>query len=178
VPGAAKVDPVSGYATVSAGPVTLSGFVFSSAGGSGSAIGLTCTATSFCAKGTVGASSTYNAWATSGLNVNQSQSGASGSTKTLVLTGSTLSVTYQNNAGSSLEFQLWDGSNYWCYYLPAGTGTTTASIPFSSLNTQCWNGSGTAFVSGTPIVSVQINVPGNGRTPVSFDYCFLGLTVQ
>ncbi|HEX7599582.1 MAG TPA: hypothetical protein VF518_15300, partial [Polyangia bacterium] len=76
VPGAAKVDPVSGYATVSAGPITLSGFVFSSAGGSGSAIGLTCTATSFCAKGTVGASATYNAWATSGLNVNQSQSGA------------------------------------------------------------------------------------------------------
>lgn len=168
----------SGYVTVSAGTTVLAGFVSSSEGGSGSSISLTYGPTSFCASGTVGMNSTYNCWATAGFNVNQAQSGASGSSSSLVLSGSTISVSYVNYAGSPLEFQLYDGSDYWCYYLPPSTSPTTKTIPFSSLNTQCWNNSGSSFASGTPITSAQLVVPGSNTSPTPFNFCFLGLTVQ
>ena len=168
----------SGYVTVSAGTTVLAGFVSSSEGGSGSSISLTYGPTSFCASGTVGQNSTYNCWATAGFNVNQSSSGASGSASSLVLSGSTISVSYVNSGGSSLELQLYDGSDYWCYYLPPSTSPTTKTIPFSSLNTQCWNNGGSAFVSGTPITVVQLVVPGSNTSPTPFNFCFLGMTVQ
>jgi hypothetical protein len=168
----------SGYVTVSAGTTVLAGFVSSSEGGSGSSISLTYGPTSFCASGTVGQNSTYNCWATAGFNVNQASSGASGSASSLVLSGSTISVSYVNSGGSSLELQLYDGSDYWCYYLPPSTSPTTKTIPFSSLNTQCWNNGGSAFVSGTPITVVQLVVPGSNTSPTPFNFCFLGMTVQ
>ena len=168
----------SGYVTVSAGTTVLAGFVSSSEGGSGSSISLTYGPTSFCASGTVGQNSTYNCWATAGFNVNQASSGASGSASSLVLSGSTISVSYTNSGGSSLELQLYDGSDYWCYYLPPSTSPTTKTIPFSSLNTQCWNNGGSAFVSGTPITVVQLVVPGSNTSPTPFNFCFLGMTVQ
>jgi hypothetical protein len=180
MPGSPTIDPNSGYATVSAGTVVMSGYVTSSAGGSGSSVSLIYNKDSFCASGTVGASTTYNSWANAGFNVNQPQAGGSGSTGSLALVGSTLSISYVNHAGSTLEMQLWDsvGSSYWCYYLPASTSATTKTIPLSSLNTKCWDGSGTSFVSGTSITMVQLIVPGSATTPTPFDYCFLGLTVQ
>jgi hypothetical protein len=179
-PGAPTIDPNSGYATVPAGTVVMSGYVTSSAGGSGSSISLTCNKDSFCASGTVGASTTYNSWANTGFNVNQPQSGGSGSTGVLDLAGSTMSISYVNHAGSTLELQLWDSSSssYWCYYLPPSTTQTTTTIALSGLNTRCWDGSGASFVSGTSITMVQLVVPGSASNPTPFDYCFLGLTVQ
>jgi hypothetical protein len=156
----------------------LAGFVSSSEGGSGSSISLTYGPSSFCASGTVGQNNTYNCWADAGFNVNQAQSGASGSSGPLVLSGSTISVSYVNHAGSPLEFQLYDGSDYWCYELPPSTSPTTMTISFSSLNTQCWNNGGNSFASGTPVTSVQLVVPGSNTKPTPFDFCFLGLTVQ
>jgi hypothetical protein len=126
----------------------------------------------------VAPSSTYNSWAGAGFNVNQAQSGSSGSTGQLVLNGSSASITYVNKGGSTLEFQLWDGSDYWCYQLPTAKTATTIDIPFSKLNTQCWNNGGTTFQSGTPITAIQLVVPGAAFTPVPFDYCFLGLTIK
>jgi hypothetical protein len=167
----------SGYVTVSAGTVVLVGYVSSYEGGSGSSITLSYGPNSFCASGTVAANSTYNSWAGAGFNVNQTQ-GGSGSSSSLVLSGSTVSISYVNNAGSTLEFQLYDGSNFWCYYLPPSTSATTATIPFSSLNTACWNNSGSSFTSGTPITAVQLVVPGSASSATPFDFCFLGLTVQ
>ena len=81
MPGSPTIDPNSGYATVSAGTVVMSGYVTSSEGGSGSSISLTYNKDSFCASGTVGASTTYNSWANAGCNVNQPQAGGSGSTE-------------------------------------------------------------------------------------------------
>jgi hypothetical protein len=173
-----KIDPNSGYATVNAGTVVLSGYVVSSAGGSGSSITLSCTTSSFCASGTVGASSTYKSWANASFNVNQAQSGGSGATSSLPFVGSGITVSYVDKGGSTLELQLWDGSNFWCYFLPPSTSPTTINVPFSKLNTACWDGSGTAFVSGTPVVAVQLAVPGSGANSTPFDYCFLGMTIQ
>jgi hypothetical protein len=168
----------SGYVQVSAGTTVLAGFVSSSEGGSGSTISLTYGPSSFCASGTVGKNSTYNCWATAGFAVNQSQTGASGSSSSLALTGSTITVSYVNKGGSQLELQLYDGSDYWCSYLSASTTPTSETIPFSKFNTKCWDGSGTAFVSGTPITAVDLVVPGSAVAATPFDFCFLGMTVQ
>jgi len=176
-PGAPTITD-SGYVTVSAGTTILAGFVSSSEGGSGSTISLTYGPSSFCASGTVGKNSTYNCWATAGFAVNQSQSGASGSSSSLALTGSTITVSYVNKGGSQLELQLYDGSDYWCSYLSASTTPTSKTIPFSNFNTKCWDGSGTAFVSGTPITAVDLVVPGSAVAATPFDFCFLGMTVQ
>jgi hypothetical protein len=87
-------------------------------------------------------------------------------------------VSYVNVGGSRLELQLWDGSHYWCAYLPASKTPNTTTIPFSKLNTRCWDGTGDTFVSGTPITTVQLVVPGSATQDTTFDYCFLGLTVE
>jgi len=168
----------SGYVQVSAGTTVLAGFVSSSAGGSGSSITLTYGASSFCASGSVGKNSTYNCWATAGFGVNQAESGASGSSNSLALTGSSITVSYVNKGGSTLELQLYDGSNFWCSYLPSSTTPTTKTIAFSSLNTKCWDNTGTSFTSGTPITSVDLVVPGSAVAATPYDFCFLGMTVQ
>jgi hypothetical protein len=154
------------------------GYIVSSTAGSGSSITLTYGKTDFCASGTVAPNSTYKSWANAGFTVNQAQSGASGSSNSLVLSGSTISVSYSDKGGSQLQFQLYDGSNYWCYMLPPSTSPTTTTIPFSKLNTQCWDGAGSPFVSGTAITSVSIVVPGSGSTSTPYSFCFLGLTVN
>ena len=168
----------SGYVKLSAGTVVLVGFISSATAGSGSSIALTYEATDFCASGTVAANSTYKSWANAGFSVNQDQSGASGAAKSLVLSGSTISISYVSRTESQLEFQLYDGSNYWCYMLPPSATPSTKTIPFSSLNTACWDGSGSPFTSGTPIMNVSLVVPGSGASPTPFDFCFLGLTVN
>jgi hypothetical protein len=171
------INPNSGYVTLATGSVIMNGYVSSYVGGSGSTISLNYTETAFCASGTVGASSTYNSWAGAGFTVNQPQSG-SGSTTSIKLVGSSISVSYENKGSSRLELQLWDGSSYWCTYLPSAKGPNTVTVPLSSLNSKCWDGSGSSFQSGTPITAVQLVVPGNSTTPTPFDYCFLGLKVQ
>lgn len=174
----APVVSDSGYVTMSAGTTVLAGFISSATAGSGSSIALTYGTSNFCASGTVAANSTYKSWANAGFSVNQDPSGASGSSSSLVLTGSTLSIGYVNRGGSELEFQFYDGSNYWCYLLPPSSVAATATIPFSSLNTQCWDGHGSAFTSGTAIRSVSLVVPGSNVSSTPFDFCFLGLTVN
>jgi hypothetical protein len=168
----------SGYVTLSAGTVVLVGFISSATAGSGSSIALTYGTSDFCASGTVAANSTYKSWANAGFSVNQDLSGASGASKSLVLSGSTISISYVNRAGSQLEFQFYDGSNYWCYMLPPSATPSTKTIPFSTLNTACWDGSGSPFISGTAITSVSLVVPGSAASPTAFDFCFLGLTIN
>ena len=176
-PGTPTIQP-DGYVTLYTGTTVMMGHVSSYESGSGSSITLTYGTNSFCASGTVAADSTYASWAGAGFNVNQAESGASGSSGSLVLSGSSISLSYVNHAGSTLRLQLYDGSDYWCTTLPAATSPTTITIPFSQLNTQCWSGLGSAFVSGTPITAVQLMVPCSGFSPTPFDFCFLGLTVQ
>jgi hypothetical protein len=180
--GAVAVAPAtvaeSGFVTVSTGTVQLSGYIASSTAGSGSSIALAYGTDEFCATGVVAPNSTYKSWASTGFNVNQQASGASGSTQSLALVGTTISLRYINRGETQLEFQLFDGSQYWCYYLPPATASTTYSFPLSSLNTQCWDGKGTAFQSGTAIVSVNLVVPGTSSSKTPFDYCFQGMSVD
>jgi hypothetical protein len=176
--GTPVIDPSRNSLTINAGTVILSGTVSSACSGTGSICGgLSYPENSFCSSGTVGASPTYSSWANAGFTVNQA-SGTSGSTKSLPFVGTSITVSYSNKGGSTLELQLWDGSNYWCADLPPSAGPNTVTIPFSKLNTACWDMSGSAFVSGTPVDMVQFLIPCSATTPTPFDYCFLGLTVQ
>ncbi len=176
--GVPKVDPNTGYTTIVTGDLVLSGYVTGTTQGSGSSISLTYNENSFCAQGVVGASSTYNSWAVASFNVNQPES--TPSQGPVVINGSEVDVTYSNGGGSKLEFQLWDNlaNQYWCNYLPTSTSARTMAIKFSDLNTQCWNNSGTVFVSGTAITAVQLSVPGDASSKTPFDFCFLGLTIK
>jgi hypothetical protein len=179
--GVPVVDPGSGYTTVVTGPIVMSGYVTGTTQGPGSTIKLEYLPNAFCASGSVGASPTYNSWAVASFAVNQPETSSGGPMQQpLVLTGNEISVTYSNSGGSTLELQLWDNKAgaFWCYYLPPATTSTTITVSFASLNTSCWDGSGTAFVSGTAITAVQLAVPGDARTARPFDYCFLGLTVK
>jgi len=173
-----KINFDNGYATIDAGNVVLMGFVTTNAGGSGTSIALTCTEDSFCASGTVGTSSTYNSWANVGFNVKQPESGGSGSLGSVPFVGSSITISYVNEGGSALQLSLWDGFNFWCFYLPPSKVPNTINIPFSKLNTSCWDGTGSTFVSGTPVEMVQLTVPGSSSAPTPFDYCFLGMTIQ
>lgn len=175
--GTPTIDLDSGRTTIAAGNVTIIGYASGTAHGSGSWIRPTYNENSFCAVGEVEASPTYSSWAVGNLTVNQS-SQDSGSTQPLVIDGSSIAVTYENGAGSPLEFQLWDGSQFWCYYLPAATNPTTVTIKLSELNTKCWDNTGTAFTPGTAIVSVSLSVPCSATTATPFDFCFLGMTVN
>ena len=168
----------SGFVTVSTGTVKMSGYISSSTAGSGSSIALVYGTAEFCASGTVAPNTTYKSWAVAGFNVNQDATGDSGSTNGLALAGNTLSIAYINRGGTTLEFQLFDGSQYWCYYLPPASTVSTVSIPLPNLNTQCWDGKGEAFKSGTTIKAVNLVVPGSNSSKVAYDFCFEGLSVN
>ena len=170
----------SGYVTVKAGNTVLMGFISSSTAGSGSSISLTYDSSQFCAKGEVAPNGAYKSWAVAGFGVNQSQTGASGSSGSLALYGSSVSLTYNDMGASPIEFQMYDATNgsYWCYMLPQATSATTITIPFSKLTTECWNGGGSAFTSGTSISAVNLVVSGSATTTTPYSFCFLGMAVQ
>jgi hypothetical protein len=92
--------------------------------------------------------------------------------------GSSITISYSNKGGSILQLTLWDGYNFWCSYLPKSAAPNAVNIPFTGLNTACWDGTGTVFASGTPVQLVQLTVPGSNSTPTPFEFCFLGLTIQ
>jgi hypothetical protein len=158
----------------------MSGYVTGTTQGPGSMIGLDYYPNSFCAHGSVGASPTYNSWAVASFNVNEAKDSSGPKQGSLVLNGSEITITYSNSGGSEIELQLWDNKagQFWCYYLPTTTGNTTIAVPLSSMNTQCWDGRGTGFVSGTAITAVQLSVPGDATRATPFEYCLLGLTVK
>jgi len=165
-----------GYLTLDAGPYALAGYVSSSAGGSSSSISLTYGPTSFCASGVVGANATYNSWATAGFNLDQTQ-GSQATAKTLPLWATSITVAFSNQGGSPLRIQLIDpSSNYWCYTLTGVASPVT--IPLSSFNTQCWDNSGQAFTPGTPVLAIELNVPGSNTEDIPYAFCFFGLTIQ
>jgi hypothetical protein len=176
VPGAPVIGG-NGYLSIEAGPYVLVGYVSSFVGGSSSSISLTYDSTSFCASGTVGMNSTYQSYAGAGFDVDQAQSPTGGSVSSLLLTGSSMTLSFENPADSPLEIQLSNSTGtYWCYELAGATSPVT--IPLTSFNTECWDDEGQAFVSGTAITSIDLVVPGSATSSTPYSFCFLGLTIQ
>jgi hypothetical protein len=150
--------------------------VSSAVGGSSTSISLTYGPTSFCASGVVAENDTFNSWATAGFNVDQTKA-SQATAKTLLLSASSITLAFSNQGGSPLLVQLLDqGYNYWCYELTGATSPVT--IPLSSFNSACWDNSGQAFTPGTPIIAIQLDVPGSNTSTTPYSFCFLGMTIQ
>jgi hypothetical protein len=174
-PGAPTIG-ADGYLSISTGPYVLVGYVSSFVGGSSSSIALTYGSSSFCASGTVGENGAYQSYAGAGFNVDQAQSSAGGSVSPLLLSGTSMTLSFANYDDSPLELQLTSGSTYWCYELEGLR--SPAVIPLTSFNTQCWDNGGDAFVPGTAITAIDLVVPGSASVSTPYGFCFLGLTIQ
>jgi hypothetical protein len=61
--------------------------------------------------------------------------------------------------GLPFRVQVGSSSTTWCYTV---TGTSPVTIPWSSFNTMCWDGTGGAYAK-QPISNIQLIVPG-GQT--------------
>ncbi len=152
------------------------GYAWTSASNDGSTIYpanfSTITSASLCVSGSVAPEADYSGYAMLGLNINQALA-ANSPTNTVVLTangvdGVDLDVT--NNDNTALRVQIagptGNSSDIWCATI---TGPNM-NYPWSSFNTACWDGSGTAY-SGQPIQSIAVLVPGGATDAVPFNFC-------
>ena len=151
------------------------GYLWTTAQGSGTSI----TPTTFaeqttgmprCVTGTVGVSPDYSAVAILGLNLNEDNNGK----MTATPTKQGVLVNVKNNAGSSLQFQVegkvGDATVHWCALLNGNGGF----IPWSDLNTACWDKSGKPY-NNEPLWWAAIVVSGNTTVDVPFDFCLNAL---
>jgi hypothetical protein len=124
-----------------------------------------------CVMGSVGASADYSGVAMLGVNLNQDQS-TDAPIATITPTAGGLSVSLTNNAKSPLRLQIQapDGAtnadDRWCAPLTGDGGF----VAWSSFNTACWDGSGTAYAD-QPISAAMLLVPGGNMTAQAFDFC-------
>jgi len=120
--------------------------------------------TGMCADGLVGVGETsFALW---GWNVNQEQDSE--------IVGSwdpnAESVRYDvsNFFGEPLRLQLIDDNQVtYCYQLENEFG----EVLLSDFNTNCWDNSGTFYDGSTPLLGVQVLVPGNAVDEQPFDFC-------
>jgi hypothetical protein len=111
--------------------------------------------------GTVGPATAANSYAgVAYMGFNLGQDVGSTTVPTVTPTGTGLTVTVNTSTGPlPVRVQLTGtGSTFWCYTLP---GASPVTIPYSSFNTACWDGSGTAYAK-QPITSIELVVPGGG----------------
>jgi len=96
-----------------------------------------------------------------GFNVGQASGGAAAATVTP--TGSGIKVAYANSsAAGTLRVQLVGdaaGSIIWCYTVPSGA-TSPLMIPWASFTKACYNTPPGAAYNKDPLMSVQLNIPG------------------
>ncbi len=129
---------------------------------------------SICASGTVGADATLTTSAGVGFDFQPESSGSSVSP--ITLSSSNVTISFSNAGGSNLVVNLVSdpsGSTFWCYELNGATSPVT--IPLSSFNTACWNGSGQPLSPGTQVAGIFVYVPSAAATNVPFDFCLLGI---
>jgi len=65
-----------------------------------------------------------------------------------------------------------DGKD-WCYVLPEARG----DVSFTQFNSACWDFSGDSY-DGTPLISINVVVPGNDIAPVDFNFCVSDLSPE
>jgi len=96
---------------------------------------------------------------------------------TFVPTAEGVLITIDNELETELRVQILgpdgatDPDQVWCAPVPGVTGTSF--IAWSSFETYCWNGTGTAYID-QEIVTLQIVVPGPGpagQPATTFDFC-------
>jgi hypothetical protein len=152
---------------------TWQGYVWTSAQGVGSTITpmdfkAQTTGMPRCVKGSVAASADYSGIAMLGFNLNQASGASALMTVTPTKTGVMLDV--KNNGTSPLRFQVTAGEGAaqqrWCASITGSGGF----IPWASLNTACWDGTGMAY-NKEPISAAMVLVPGAAAAAVPYDFC-------
>jgi hypothetical protein len=125
----------------------------------------------FCGSGTTGVKDgaiTYGAGI--GANLGQSTDGGTSSSVTISVTGLTYAVT--SVPSNSLEIEIKDGTDAYCYLTMAASGT----VPWGSFVEKCTSSVvGPAF-AGTSITAVDFTArAGAAATP--YDFCVTALTL-
>jgi hypothetical protein len=92
----------------------------------------------------------YAGYVLIGFSLNEAVGG--GTKGTVTPKGASLVVT---GAAAGGRVQLQAGSSYWCAPFTSGT-----PIPYSTFNTKCWDNSGTAYSTATPIDTIALQIPG------------------
>ncbi|MBN1611659.1 MAG: hypothetical protein JW940_33800 [Polyangiaceae bacterium] len=132
----------------------------------------------YCASGTVPATSDYSAVAMIGFNVNQASTTdapASTWTPTSITSGGVVVNVTNRGASTVLRVQLLGpngdtvASDRWCYELSQFGRDVT--IPWTSFNTECWQGGSGVAYAGEPIESAIVLVPGTNAEDRTFDFC-------
>jgi hypothetical protein len=152
------------------------GYAWTSAVGAGSTISPTtfdavAVSAPLCVSGSVGALADFSGVALLGVNLNQEKLG-NAPALAIMPTKNGLVVSVTNTGASPLRVQVQganggtDPNERWCAPL-AGTG---GFIPWTSFNTKCWDGSGTAYAKQA-IVAAMILVPGSDTAAVKYDFC-------
>lgn len=123
-----------------------------------------------CVRGSVAATTDYSGVAVLGVNLNEANEGK----QTVKPTKAGVFVDVKNNSAATLLFQIEGPSDApissWCTLLSGSGGF----VPWSSLNTACWDNSGSAY-NNEPILSAAVVVPGNTSAAVAFDFCLNAL---
>jgi hypothetical protein len=118
-----------------------------------------------CIQGSVAVTPDYSGNAMIGVNLNEPMGGELMSF-TPTLAGLQVNVT--NTAASPLRviIQTLDGSANWCAELTGAGGF----IPWTTFNTACWDGSGTAYAR-QPISLAIFSVPGGITAAIPYNFC-------
>lgn len=130
-----------------------------------------------CVSGTVAATTDFSSVAMLGINLAQVQ--GTTTTGTWTPTGSAgLSYSLVNTGGSPLRIQIQgtnaatDASQRWCYQLTA----SSATIPWSSFNTQCWVGGTGIPYANSALSNIIFLVPGGNIAATPFNFCIVSLS--
>lgn len=127
-----------------------------------------------CAMGTVAGTADYSAVAMAGINLNQPNLEPTPEPGTWTPAASSTGVAYElvNFSGSPLRLQIQapggdtNANARFCAEIFDGAGF----VAWSEFNTECWDGSGTAYNGTTPLEAIMVLVPG-AQTDVAFDFC-------
>lgn len=126
-----------------------------------------------CVHGSVARTSDSSGNAMLGVKINQAKR-ADAVPMTLVPSRAGVQVDMTNPSSSPLRIQVaapdgvTNADARWCAAVPGSGGF----IPWSALNTACWDGSGKAY-RHEPISVAMLLVPGNAESAQAFDFCVM-----
>jgi hypothetical protein len=123
-----------------------------------------------CASGTVSADPEFQSYAVWGWNLNQERDESA-----LAWSPTLPSIHYLISSSTALRLSLRDADGKdWCYPIDTPMG----DVLLTQFNSACWDNSGDFYEGATPLMSINVVVPGNNIEDVDFDFCVGDLSPQ